>query len=66
MTDWQPFEAAPKDGTVIRVTRRVGVKPFKPLNQASDFAWSAEKECWMQRVGNDWHRQFFEPTHWRI
>jgi hypothetical protein len=64
MTDWQPIETAPKDGTDILVTRRDG--------DGSD--WYAVAQWWVERwvflYGDS--KQIrdpvflcFQPTHWR-
>jgi hypothetical protein len=59
---WKPFDTAPRDREIM-VTRNLGRRPLKQSGPL--FKWDNEHECWLQKVGVDWHRQFFDPTHWR-
>ena len=52
MTDWQPIETAPKDGTEIILTA-----------QNSEGTWKVDVGCFSAGILWDWGWRF-RPTHW--
>lgn len=50
MSDWQPIETAPKDGTVIDLWSR-------DFGRLTDEWWDIEDQCWALSG-------IARPTHW--
>ncbi len=56
MSEWQPIETAPKDGTrvmLFRAGRKICLGGYVTPS------WALTLEGWKNSHGN-----FFEPTHW--
>lgn len=65
MTDWQPIETAPKDGTIVRLR-----SPSHEPKQA--FYWSKKAKRWetiqfgvMGRARACWDPDAEQPTEWK-
>lgn len=52
MTEWQPIETAPKDGTVIDIWVKGGV------GRLVDVWWDADDRCWVTGAPDA------DITHW--
>lgn len=63
--DWAPTTTAPKDAREIEVTIMKGRRGalVGKSGHGQIFIWSGNG--WHQKINNEWHRAFFEPTHWR-
>jgi len=61
--DWQPISSAPRDGTLILVTRRLGSQKFEKPETANVMAWRGDS--WWQLVLGKWERALFEPNYWQ-
>lgn len=59
MSDWQPIESAPKDGTVILICRAQDY----PHTTASA-VWEPVHQSWACSWDN-WPIEDFAPTHWQ-
>ena len=60
MTEWQPIETAPKDGSAI-LSWPTG-SMFKDDTFSYVVRWCGWRECWIEAAGEEY--QGFEPTHW--
>jgi hypothetical protein len=61
MSEWQPIETAPKDGTTVRAGAmsgaRPGLVPYPLPYRFLDGRWTAV-------VGGEWRPIDPQPTHW--
>ena len=61
MSDWQPIESAPKDGT--RVLLWTG--NLSALPTGTEMVWSATVGWWDREMSHQWiHGSGVDPTHW--
>lgn len=68
MSEWQPIETAPKDGTLILLFRPTAlpwgkVAPGKWNSQADHKRPSPFWDMWL-RIGGTYESRAWEPTHW--
>lgn len=66
MSQWQPIETAPKDGTKIDLWGRNLLTFDKRGERITDVDWGPVRD-WMGHERNDWRHgrgEDFEPTHW--
>lgn len=64
MTEWQPIETAPKDGTVILAYRKdAGIFEAHYVSPAEMIASDDEKLAWFTTDGEDLTNDL--PTHWQ-
>ena len=67
MTEWQPIETAPKDGTPILIYGSNG----RGVKQMTTALWDRDSEelgKWKLCVADGWECEEFlkrEPTHWQ-
>jgi hypothetical protein len=71
MSDWQPIETAPKDGTPILGTDGARLARF----HWHTYTWPRQSSIWLQHGCTAWSEEVdvhnfegtwesFEPTHW--
>ena len=61
MSEWQPIETAPRDGTAILVWPGVLFTEMTYFH-TSVVRWHDWKEAWIEASGEEYNT--FYPTHW--
>lgn len=56
MSEWQPIETAPKDGTEI-----IACQSGTP--EVGLILWDADEACWLEPA-DEWSGPNWLPTHW--
>jgi hypothetical protein len=65
MTEWQPIETAPRDGTSVLLFATQNphdMVDYKGAQVLSGY-WCQLDEAWCS-TGSTWTGPFYDPTHW--
>lgn len=63
MSEWQPIETAPKDGSPILIWQPGGVTQYTWYTDCWICRWEDRYQCWTE-AGGELYSEARSPTHW--